>query len=173
MATIPSIVYPVVVALAIVSCSTPQNPTPDPTPPPARAEQAVRPESTKSPEPEKKRLPASERGEVSSISLSKLFDLQQTGSVLIYDARPSVFYREGHIPGAISLPKSIATDVIRERDAELKAAKAAGKPIVVYCTGILCADARTVARHLASAGYSSSTFSGGWDEWKAAGLPTE
>jgi len=163
MASLPSILFPVALASAMVSCAPSKAPVPAPAP--------VKQDETKP--PEKKRLPASQRGEVSSISLTKLFELQQSGDVLIYDARPSVFYREGHIPGAISLPKSIATDVIREREAELKAAKADGKHIAVYCTGILCADARTVARYLSSAGYSSSIFSGGWDEWKSAGLPTE
>ncbi|MBX3742724.1 MAG: hypothetical protein KF712_17195 [Akkermansiaceae bacterium] len=165
MASFPPVLFPVAMACVIASCAPSQAPAPAPS--------AAKPEETKPPAPEKKRLPASQRGEVSSISLTKLFELQQSGNVLIYDARPSVFYREGHIPGAISVPKSVAEEAIRVRDPELKAAKAAGKPIVVYCTGILCADARTVARLLASAGYSSSTFSGGWDEWKSAGLPTE
>ncbi|RYD27913.1 MAG: hypothetical protein EOP87_20405 [Verrucomicrobiaceae bacterium] len=163
MASLLSIPFSVAVACAIVSCA----PSKAPTPPPSPAK------TGESKPPAKKRLPASQRGEVSSISLAELFELQQSGNVLIYDARPSVFHREGHIPGAISVPKSVAVEAIRVRDPELKAAKAAGKRIVVYCTGILCADARTVARHLASAGYSSSTFSGGWDEWKSAGLPTE
>ncbi|WAC21864.1 rhodanese-like domain-containing protein [Luteolibacter sp. SL250] len=163
MASLSSILFPLAVASAIVSCA--------PHPAPAQAP-AQQPEETKAPE-KSKRLPASQRGTVSSISLTKLFELQQSGNVLIYDARPSVFYKEGHIPGAISVPKSVGREAVRVRDPELKAAKAAGKPIVVYCTGVLCADARTVARYLASAGYSSSTFSGGWDEWKSAGLPTE
>ncbi len=161
VASLRSILFPVAVASAIVSCAPSLAPAPSPPQP-----EEIKP-------PEKKRLPASQRGKVSSISLTKLFELQQSGNVLIYDARPSVFYREGHIPGAISVPKSVGEEAVRVRDPELKAAKAAGKPIVVYCTGVLCADARTVARYLASAGYSSSTFSGGWDEWKSAGLPTE
>ncbi len=161
MASLRSILFPLTVASAIVSCA----PSPAPAPVPAK------PEETKP--PERKRLRPSQRGTVSSISLTGLFELQQSGNVLIYDARPSVFYREGHIPGAISVPKSVAEEAIRVRDPELKAAKASGKPIVVYCSGVLCADARTVARLLASAGYSSSTFSGGWDEWKSAGLPTD
>ena len=122
---------------------------------------------------EKKRLRPSERGEVRSISLSQAFDLQQSGNVIFYDARPSVLYKEGHIAGAISMPKSICEEVIRVREPELKAAKAANKPIIVYCSGVLCADARTVARHLSSSGYSASILEGGWDQWNTAGLPTE
>ncbi len=113
------------------------------------------------------------RGKVTSISLTELFALQQSGSVLIYDARPGFFYSLGHIPGAINLPKQDCDAQIEKREAEIKAAIAANKPIVVYCTNLLCPDARTVAIHLAGFGYSSSTLSGGWESWKEAGLPTE
>lgn len=129
------------------------------------------------PGPEKKaaapKTPRKERGQVSSISLERLFELQQSGSVLIYDARPAAYYRQGHITGAISMPKAICDDVISLRKPELNTARAAGRPVVVYCSGFFCADARTVARHLAHAGYSASIFSGGWDAWTTAGLPTE
>ena len=122
---------------------------------------------------EKKRLRPSERGDVRSISLSNAFELQQSGDVIFYDARPSVLYKAGHIAGAISMPKSICEEVIKVREPELKAAKAANKPIIVYCSGVLCADARTVARHLSNSGYSASILEGGWDQWNTAGLPTE
>lgn len=156
---------PAATAAAIASCSQPA-PTPAPvTAAPVKKEAAA---------PEKKtRLRPSERGTVSSISLTKAFELQQSGDVIFYDARPSVFYKEGHIAGAINMPKSICADVIQVREPELKAAKAANKPIIVYCTGVLCADARSVSRQLASSGYSSSVLEGGWDEWKTAGLPSE
>ena len=113
------------------------------------------------------------RGKVTSISITELFALQQSGGVLIYDARPGFFYGLGHIPGAINLPKPDCDAQIEKREAEIKAAIAANKPIVVYCTNFLCPDARTVAIHLAGFGYSSSTLSGGWESWKEAGLPTE
>ena len=113
------------------------------------------------------------RGKVTSISLTEVFTLQQSGNVLIYDARPGFFYGLSHIPGAISLPKPDCDAQITKREAEIKAAIAAKKPIVVYCTNLLCPDARTVANHLASFGYSSSVLSGGWDSWKESGLPTE
>ncbi len=113
------------------------------------------------------------RGKLTSISLTELFALQQSGNVLIYDARPGYFYLLGHIPGAISLPKSDCDAQIAKREAEIKAAIAAKKPIVIYCTNLLCPDARTVANHLAGFGYSSSVLSGGWESWKESGLPTE
>ncbi len=125
------------------------------------------------PKPKPKPVLMNSRGKVSSISLTDFFALQQSGEVLIFDARPAFFYNLGHIPGAISLPKTDCDAQIVKREAEIKAAIAAGKPIVVYCTNLLCPDARTVASHLASFGYSSSTFGGGWDSWKESGMPTE
>lgn len=155
---------PVAAAIAAASCA------PAPQPPPVVNQAATAPK----PVPEKReRLKPSERGEVSSIPMDKLFELQQSGSVLLYDARPSVLYNAGHIAGAVNFPKSIAEDVIKVREPELKSAKTSGKTIVVYCSGPLCSDARTVARLLASHGYSSSVFPGGWEHWKNADLPTE
>lgn len=113
------------------------------------------------------------RGKVSSISLTDFFERQQTDKVLLYDARPAFFYSLGHIPGAISLPKSSCDAQIVKREAEIKAALAAGKTIVIYCTNLLCPDARTVAIHMADAGYSTSTLTGGWESYKETGLPTE
>ena len=114
------------------------------------------------------------RGKITSISLSELFALQQADQVLLYDARPRFFYNLGHLPGAISLPKSADCDAqITQREPEIKAALAAKKTIVVYCTNLACPDARSIAIHLAGFGYSSSTLTGGWDAWQESGLPTE
>ncbi len=113
------------------------------------------------------------RGKVASISLSELFALQQSGEALIFDARHGFFHGLGHIPGAISLPTRDCDAQITRRKTEIKAALAANKPIVVYCSNLRCPDARTVANHLAGFGYSSSVLSGGWDSWQESGLPSE
>ena len=113
------------------------------------------------------------RGEVTSISLERFFELHQAGKAMVFDARPGFFHSLGHIPGAISLPLKNCDEAIHRREAEIKAALAEGKTLVVYCTSITCPDARSVARHLSGFGHPASIFSGGWDEWKSAGLPTE
>ncbi len=113
------------------------------------------------------------RGEVSSISLDRFFELHQSGKAMVFDARPGFFYHLGHIPGAINMPPKNCDEAIHRRETEIKAALAEGKTLVVYCTGVTCPDARTVARHLSGFGHPASIFSGGWDEWKAVGLPTE
>lgn len=161
----------VMAALAISSCAPPaQEVAADASPeaPTSAATTEVKPE----PAP-KKPVRMNGRGKVSSISLSDCFAAQQNDEILLYDARPHFFYSLGRIPGAISMPKENVDARIVKHEAEIKAALAEGKTIVVYCTNLLCPDARTVANHLASFGYSSSTLTGGWESWKKAGLPTE
>ena len=126
------------------------------------------------PEPKtKKPVRMNGRGELSSISLEEMFALQGSGDALIFDARPAYLFHLGHIPGAESLPKSDCENSIAKMDERLKSTVAAGKPIIVYCSGLLCPDARTVAIHISGYGHPAKLFSGGYDAWKKAGLPTD
>lgn len=113
------------------------------------------------------------RGDVSSISLEEMFAYQGSGNALIFDARPAYLFHLGHIPGAESLPKPDCENSIAKMDERLKSAVATGKPIIVYCSGLLCPDARTVAMHISGYGHPAKIFSGGYDAWKKAGLPTD
>lgn len=113
------------------------------------------------------------RGKVSSISMEEFFELHAAGKALVFDARPGFFYKLGHIPGAVHLPKDKSDARIHQREPEIKSALAAGKRIVVYCSGPGCPDARTVAMHISGFGYPAAVFSGGWNAWQEAGLPVE
>lgn len=113
------------------------------------------------------------RAVVSTITLEDFFQLHETGKALVIDARPSFVYQFGHVPGAINLPKSRCDEEISKRGAVFRSSVAAGKKIVVYCTGLTCPDAKTVADHLAASGIPSSVFHGGWDAWKEADMPVE
>jgi rhodanese-related sulfurtransferase len=156
-------------AAGFISCSHPAaSPASGPKPVAAAKKDAAT--TAEKPRP---KLKASQKGKVTTISLTETFTHQQAGDALILDARPSFFHGLGHIPGSVSIPRSVADREIESHEALLKAAVAAKKPIIVYCTGFLCPDARTVANHLADAGYSSSVLEGGWDAWKEGGLPTE
>ena len=124
-------------------------------------------------EPTSKPLHASRRADISSIRLEEFFALHEAGMVMVFDARPAVFHAMGHIPGAISLPKDGCDKAILARNDEINAALAAGKTLVVYCTGLLCPDARAVAMRLAAYGHPARIFSGGLDAWRDAGMPTE
>jgi rhodanese-related sulfurtransferase len=112
-------------------------------------------------------------GKVTAIDITALFPRQQSGSVLIYDARPSFVAAFGRIPGAISWPRSDFEARLAIHEAEIRAAKKAGKPVVFYCTDAECPDAGAMARQLADKGHDVSILEGGFAIWKEAGLPTE
>lgn len=157
-------------ALALAACAEKPAPAPTgPVPAPAAVKTQAEPEKPKF----KKEPRMNGRGEVSSISLEDFFLLQQSGKALIFDARPGFFYGLGHVPGAINIPAKGCDEKIAARESEIKAALASGKTIVVYCTNLVCPDARTLAIHISGFGYPAKIFSGGWDSWKDSGMPTE
>lgn len=89
---------------------------------------------------------------------------------LILDARPSLFFEQGHVPGALNLSRQDFARDYRRLSPTLKAA--VDKPIVVYCSGGDCHDSRLVANALLTLGFSNVTvFTGGWEAWSAAKLP--
>jgi len=112
-------------------------------------------------------------GRVTRIMLGDLFKLQQENRVLIFDVRPSFLYQLGHIPGAVNWPKSSFNAQLAANEARISAARAAKKPVVIYCVDFACPDARTVATWLSGRGHSAAVLEGGWDAWKTGGLPAE
>jgi rhodanese-related sulfurtransferase len=148
-----------IVACAVMACAC----APKPVPP--------QPELESTPEPKfKKPVRMNGRGQVTSISFDQFYPLHEAGKTLVFDARHPLFYRLGHIPGAINLPLDDCDTAIHKRENEIKSALSEGKTIVVYCTGITCPDARSVARHISGFGHPASVFHGGWDAWSKAGL---
>jgi len=94
----------------------------------------------------------------------------ETKSALILDARPSLFYEQGHVPGALNLARDDFAHDYRRMGEVLKSAT--DKPIIVYCAGGDCHDSRLVANALLTLGFSNvSVFTGGWEAWSAAALP--
>ena len=110
-------------------------------------------------------------GRVTRIALGDLFALQQSGDVLIYDVRPVFFHSLGHIPDSVNWPKSAFSRQLATREAEIRAAREADRPVVLYCTDMACPDARDVATRLAERGHHTRVLEGGWEAWKAGGLP--
>ncbi len=110
---------------------------------------------------------------IAAISIEDLFKLQQSESALIIDARDPYYYGLGHIPSAVNLPAPNCERAFKRLDAEFKDALKSNKTIIVYCSGLLCKDARTVARHIALKGYTVHKFYGGWSAWQDANLPSE
>ena len=105
-----------------------------------------------------------------TIGLDKFRSAVDSKSALILDARPSVFFGNGHVPGAINLARDNFAPDYRRLTGVLEANR--DKPIIVYCSGGECHDSKLVANALLSLGFSNVTvFTGGWDAWSAAGLP--
>ncbi len=92
-------------------------------------------------------------------------------STLILDARPSAFFEVGHVPGAMNLARDKFAVDYRRLGTVLQ--NAHDKPIIVYCSGGDCHDSRLVANALLTLGFGNvSVFTGGWEAWSGAGLPT-
>jgi rhodanese-related sulfurtransferase len=105
-----------------------------------------------------------------TVGLDKFRAAVESKSALILDARPSVFFENGHVPGAINLARDDFAHDYRRLTGVLEANR--DKPIIVYCSGGECHDSKLVANALLSLGFGDVTvFTGGWDAWSAAGLP--
>ncbi len=102
------------------------------------------------------------------LTLSEFLAVRATGVVL--DARPGIFYRLGHVPGALSLPRENFENVYAELGARL------GKEqvLTVYCASETCVDAELVRAALVRLGHKQvQIFTGGWAEWQATGQQEE
>ncbi len=105
-----------------------------------------------------------------TVGLDQFHSAVDRKNALILDARPSAFFEEGHVPGALNLARDDFAHDYRHLANVLKAAT--DKSIIVYCSGGDCHDSRLVANALLSLGFSNvSVFTGGWEAWSAAGLP--
>ena len=105
------------------------------------------------------------------IDLAKFHDLVESKAIIL-DARPALFYRVGHVPGARALSReTFETDYARQR-AFLESHHE--DRLVIYCSGDTCVDSRMVAAALQKLGYPHVlVYAGGWEEWQAAALPEE
>lgn len=103
------------------------------------------------------------------VTLKEFQDIIDSGFPVI-DARTSVEYESGHIPGAILLDYF---EMGRYFDTVLPRLNP-GDRIGVYCTGPLCNDSEMLARELYALGYTKlCVFKGGIEEWADAGLEIE
>jgi rhodanese-related sulfurtransferase len=106
------------------------------------------------------------------VGLDEMQQISVTRSALILDARPEVFYRLGHIPSALSLPRDDFENRYRAIQSVLRASQ--DKLVVVYCAGTDCHDSQMVGDALRRLGYSHiRLFRGGWGDWESANYPEE
>jgi len=106
------------------------------------------------------------------LSLKEFRALVEGRQGWVVDARPAASYQEGHVPGAVSLPRD--DFAARYADVKSKFEEDKSRLIIVYCSGYYCKDSSTVRKNLADLGYTNIfIFKRGWPAWQEAGLPEE
>jgi rhodanese-related sulfurtransferase len=91
----------------------------------------------------------------------------KNNSAVMMDARPYAKYMAGTIPGALYM----SDEEVDKLKGRLPADKTT--PIVAFCEGYSCAKSHNLAKKLQLFGYEKiSVYSGGYPEWKEAGLQT-
>ena len=106
------------------------------------------------------------RAEIDEVDASRARKLIEGGEPLIVDVREQDEWDEGHIPGAVHIPRGYLESRIE------RAAPDPARPIVVYCaSGNRSAFA---AKTLEELGYEDiASLAGGFTDWKRNGFPVE
>lgn len=106
------------------------------------------------------------------ITLEEFQDFALNRKGMVIDARPSLFYRQGHVPGALNVSRErFETDYRRERET---LENHRDQPVAVYCSEADCTDSDLVADALLKLGYVDLlVYKEGWAEWTRAGMPEE
>ncbi len=106
------------------------------------------------------------------LSLEEFSQYAEGKQGLVLDARPEIFHRLGHVPGAMSLAREDFENAYTALRSLLE--KDRSQPLVVYCSGASCEDSELVKQSLEALGYTNvGIFRGGWLEWQAAGKAEE
>jgi rhodanese-related sulfurtransferase len=87
------------------------------------------------------------------------------GEAWVIDVRSTDAYREGHIPGAHSIPIDQLTSKLNSLPRD--------RVIVTYCGDITCPLSSKAALQLAEKGFRVQHLVGGFAEWSRKGYPVE
>ena len=90
--------------------------------------------------------------------------MMKNKEVNIVDVRAAEDYAEGHIPGAVNLPKDQWRSLTDLRKDKIN---------VLYCYSQVCHLAATAAVQFAEQGYPIMELDGGWRWWKDDGFDVE
>ncbi len=105
---------------------------------------------------------------IPEVDLDQTKEMIASGLALVIDARPSVFYEEGHIPGAINLPRESFKAAYAKLQSQLESSRE--KALIIYCSGATCKDSHLVAGALKMMGFPSVfVYREGWEEWSISG----
>jgi rhodanese-related sulfurtransferase len=86
--------------------------------------------------------------------------------LVVVDSRDDTAWRQGHLPGAVHLPRA----EIGRRAAEVVPVGAA---VVTYCWGPGCNGATRAALEFARLGYPVKEMLGGYEYWVREGFPVQ
>lgn len=104
------------------------------------------------------------------VSARQVRQWQLQGGYVLADARPGEDFAEARLPGAVSIPFGNFAEAFMAAHARISPSQ----PFVVYCSGPECDESLLLARLLRQTGISRvSVFTGGVEEWRAAGYPME
>ncbi len=106
------------------------------------------------------------RGEIDEVDATRARELVDAGEPLVVDVREQDEWDEGHVPGAVHIPRGHLESRIE------RAAPDPTRPIIVYCSaGNRSAFA---AKTLGELGYQDVvSLSGGFTDWKRNGFPVQ
>ena len=109
-------------------------------------------------------------GGLPAVSLKQAKEAYVSGEAMFVDARDTDFYAQEHIPGAVSLPvRDFELIFPRLKEQLLFAPR-----LITYCDGASCEMSVELAERLLFAGLDQvEIFTGGIQQWKAAGEPVE
>lgn len=107
----------------------------------------------------------SNRSELEPLTLNELFTRLHDPELVILDVRPQLEYKQGHIPGARSIPIEELENRLSELPKE--------QEIVAYCRGPYCVFADEAVELLSKQGHQVRRMQEGYPDWMLANLPTE
>jgi rhodanese-related sulfurtransferase len=106
------------------------------------------------------------------ISTDELRAILETGSSVVFDARPHAEFAMSHIPGAVNvaprpgMPASLYTSDVAEIGRLLEGDKS--RSIVLYCNGPFCGKSKRLGADLVAAGYTRvCRYQLGMPVWRA------
>jgi rhodanese-related sulfurtransferase/DNA-binding transcriptional ArsR family regulator len=93
----------------------------------------------------------------------ELLERADSGEIVVVDVRPAAEYREGHIPGAVSIPLDELSERIDDLPEEAE--------VVAYCRGSYCVLSADAVAVLRRHGRQARRLTDGLPEWEREGHP--
>ena len=106
-----------------------------------------------------------DRSGLQTVTREQLAERLRRGEVVLIDVRPYAEFRQGHIPGAVSVP----IDMLGQQMLDL----GKDREVVAYCRGAFCVYADDAVRAMLAKGYRAARLEDGFPEWARSGRPSE